>query len=158
MLWRQYWTKDYQHEYLFTFKGEKYFVHSIVALTENGKKYLETTKDKVILTEHFINLNNTECWTYEIGWASGANMPLRVSTDCHPDKLIDKVVVSAHADYVERTILGAQANSYTNGIKHTKKDWEIANVRNAWLILIATFIAAAFFKDLCIKLLIRIIA
>lgn len=156
MRYCQYWTKNYEHEYLFTFKDKKYLVHSIVRLTKKGKMYLETTKDQAILTEHFIDNHEKEWWTYEVGWAYPTNQPLRVSTDVHPNEIIDEVIVSASVDYAERELFGTQATSYTNGIKNTPKDWEIPEVRKAWIYLILIFIGSAIFKDWYIKLIIRV--
>ena len=156
MLCYQYGTKRYEHEYLFTFKGEKYLVYSIVRLTSEGKMYLDTTKEQVILTEHFINWNGKECWTYQVGWAYQTNQPLRVSTDCHPDKIIEEVILPASANYVEREIFGTKASSYTKGTKHKAKDLEIPELRKAWVYLILIFIGASIFKDWYIKLIIRI--
>lgn len=154
MIYHQLWTKHYQHEYLFTFKGEKYFVHSIVELTKKGKMHLEVSNQQVILTEHFIGPNGKECWTYEVGWAYGANKPRRISTDCHPNKLIEKIVIPASEDYAEREIFGIHASSYTNGIKHTKKDWEIVEVRNAWIYFFLVCFGALIFKDWYVKIII----
>lgn len=158
MLCHQYYTKDYEHEYLFTFKNKKYLVYSIVKLTKQGKMYLETTKDNVILTEHFINLDGKECWTYNVGWSHAINKPLYVSTDKHPNQLIDEIVVPANIDYTERELFGTQAASYSNGIKNTPKDWEIPEMRKAWIYLIMIFIGVSIFKDWYVKLIIRIVS
>ena len=152
----QYWTKNYEHEYLFTFKGKKYLVHSVVSLTKKGKMYLETTNNQAILTEHFINRDGKDWWTYEVGWAYPINQPLRVSTDVHPNEIIDEVIAPASVDYAERELFGTQATSYTNGIKNIPKDWDIPEMWKAWIYLILIFIGAAIFKDWYVKLIIRI--
>lgn len=155
MRYCQYVTKNFKHEYFFTFKDENYLVHSIVRLSKKGKKYLDTTKDQAILTEHFINYDGKECWTYVVGWAHGANKPLRISIDQHPNNVIEEVIIPASANYMQRELFGTKATSYTEGTKHTHKDWEITEVRNAWIYLILIFIGAAIFKDWYVRLIIR---
>ena len=62
----------------------------------------------------------------------------------------------ASADYAEREIFGTQASSYTKGTKHTAKDWEIPEVRTAWIYFLLIYIGVAIFKDWYVKLIIRV--
>ena len=156
MLMRQYFTKNYEHRYCFQFQGKTYLVHSIVELTEEGRRYLGAKKNQVILTEHFIEHDGKKCWTYTLGYDNRTNILQRVSTDCPPDKLIQRVVEAATEDYASREIFGTQSPVYTTGVKHTKKDWEIPEVRTGWIIVFVVFILSALFKDWYVKLIIRI--
>ena len=153
-----YYTKNYKHKYSFNFQGNEYLVHSIVRLTEYGQKYLESAKREVILTEVFYNWNNVLCWKYEFKTFSAINPVKTISTDVPPEQLIEEVIHPATYGYMEREVLGIDAPSYTSGKKVAKKDWEITEVKNAWLIFIAVFILAAIFKDWYVQLMIRLFA
>ena len=153
-----YWTKNYKHEYSFDFKGQKYLVHSIVRLTEEGQKYLGAAKREAVLTEAFYNWNNVRCWTYEFRTYSLTTPVKTLSTDTPPDKLIENVIHPATAGYMEREVFGTYAPSYTTGRKVQSKDWEIPEVRTAWLIFLVIFFAVSIFKDWYVKFIIRIVA
>lgn len=154
MLICKYWTKDYKHDYFFKFKGNEYRVHSIVRLTEEGKRYLGALSDEVILTECFINWNGKRCWKYEFKSVEPPFSLVNYSTDKSPNKLIKEIVIPATADYASREILGANSPVYATGIKHTKKDLEIPELRVAWLVYILVFIGAMIFKDWYVKIII----
>jgi len=155
MLVYKFWTKDYKQEYYFEFEGKRYLTHSIVRLTDEGQRYLESNTKEVILTEQFINWNGVRCWKYEfkkLGLTGGVTT---ASTDRPPSELIDEVVIPSNQEYAEREIFGMESPAYKNGIKHTKKDWEIPEVRNGWIILILVIIGASIFKDWYVQLIIR---
>lgn len=158
MLTHKLLTNNYKHDYFFEFKGEKYRVHSIVKLTEKGRLYLGALKREVILTEVFINLKGKRCWKYEFQSVALNEGITNASTDLPPNKLIEEVITPATAEYASREILGIDSPVYKKGEKHTKKDWEIPEVRRGWIILIVIFIISAFFKDWYVRLIIRIVA
>ena len=158
MLERKLLTKNYKHDYFFVFHGEKYRVHSIVRLTEQGRVYLGALKREAILTEVFINWNGKRCWKYEFR-STALNVGItNASTDVPPNKLIEEVITPATVEYASREILGTDSPFYQTGEKHTKKDWEIPEVRRGWIILIAIFIGSLIFKDWYVKLIINIVA
>lgn len=150
----------YDHEYFFEFKGEKHRVHSVVRLTEEGRTYMGFARREVILTEVYFDRHiGRMFWKYQgKDWAY--NIGIRdKSTDTPPDKIIDEVIESASAEYASREMFGVDSPCYqSNGTKHTKKDWEIPEVRRAWIIFIVVFIAVAIFKDWYIQWIIRIVA
>ena len=158
MLITKLYTKDYKHEYWFTFKGEKYRVHSIVKLTEEARWYFGSNSREVILTEEFVNQKGVRCWKYEYR-TLGPNCHItNAVTNRTPDELIEEVVIPAKDEYASREIFGTLSPNYTTGEKHTPKDWEIPEVRNGWIILILIFIGVAIFKDWYVQLIIRIAA
>ena len=156
----QYISSHYDHEYFFEFKGEKHRVHSVVRLTEEGRWYLGFARREVILTEVYFNKHRGRTfWKYE-----GKDMAYNVgilnkSTDRPPDELIEEVVASASAEYASREMFGIDSPAYkTGGIKHTKSDWEIPEVRKGWIIFILVFIGVSLFNPWYVKLIIRIAA
>lgn len=153
----QFYTKKYKHINTFTFQNQEYRNQSIVTLTEEGKNYLKSKKNNAILTEHFITPKGKEWWTYEIGWSMASKKPLSVSTDKPPDELLEEVKIIATTAYAERATLGVNTQSYKKGRVIKKKDWEIKEVRNGWIVFILLFIAVGIFKDWYIELLLRII-
>lgn len=151
-------TKNYNHTYSFTFQGKFYIVYSAVILSENGKSKLGVTKDQVILTEHFTYYNGKECWTYEVGWKSGVNMPLRVTTDIPPEELIERVSIPGTLGYLERELFGDKATSYKQGKKVTTPDYKIPGLMSKWVIFILVCIGAMLFKDWYVKVIIWTVA
>lgn len=158
MLTYKLWTKEFKHQYSFHFKGKEYLVHSIVRLTDEGKRYLGSRTHEVILTEQFINRKNRYCWTYTFKSIEVSGHIVHASTDRTPDDLIDKVVMPATTGYTSRAVLCVDSTEYKTGQKHTKKDWEIPEVAIGWIILIAVFIGSSIFKDLYVRLIVRIAA
>lgn len=153
-------TSRYEHEYFFEFKGEKYRVHSIVKLTEEGRRYLKFARKEVILTEVFFNPHcKRTCWKYE-GKDIKPNIGINnKNTDRPPDELIEEIVMPASAEYASREILGTSSPVYkTNATKHTKKDWEIPELRKAWIIFVLVFIGISIFADWYVQLILRFIA
>lgn len=148
------YTKDYKHDYHFEFKGEKYRVHSIVRLTEDGRHYLGAWRREVILTEQFTFRNGKLCWTYEFKSISMTTGIVRKSTDVPPDKLIEEIVQPATDEYFLREKFGVQAPNYTEGTKYTTPDKDIPEVRQAWFWYIVVFFGAFIFKDWYVKALI----
>lgn len=158
MLTRKLLTKDYKHDYFFEFNGEEYRVHSIVRLTEKGRLYLGALKREAILTEVFINWNGKRCWKYEFRSSALNEGVTNAATDVPPNKLIEEVITPATTEYASREILGVNSPVYQTGEKHTKKDWDIPEVRRGWVILIVIFIITSLFKNWYVQLPIRIAA
>lgn len=156
MLCCKLWTKDYKHDYYFEFKGEKYRVYSIVKLTEEGRFYLGARKREVILTEQFTYRNGKLCWTYEFKSISLTEGILRKSTDVPPDKLIEEIIQPATDEYFLREQFGVQAPNYKEGTKYTTSDWDITEVRHAWIAYILVCIGVFIFKDWYVRSLIWI--
>lgn len=150
-------TNKYKHEYTFKFKNVKYHVHSIVYLTDEGKHYLNSRTNEAILTEVFINWNGNRCWKYEFRSGKRFGGITNASTDIPPDKLIEEVMSPASGDYMLREVCGPEWNA-SSGVKHTKKDLEIPEVRNGWIIFILVSFGAFIFKDWYITLIIQLIA
>lgn len=148
-----------KREYFFEFKGESYRVHSVVKLTDKAQMYLGFADREVILTEVYYHLNGRKMWKYQ-GKDIAYNIGVRnKSTDTPPDEIIEKIVESASADYASREILGTNSPVYTtNATKHTKKDWEIPELKREWIIFILVFIGVSIFQDWYIQLILRIIA
>ena len=151
-------TKNYKHDYWFEFNGKAYRVNSIVKLTEKGRGYLKSRTREVILKEHFIGPSNKEMWKYEFNGQSLTEGITNVSTNRHPDELIEEVVIPATYEYSSREIFGVNSSEYNNGEKNSKKDLYIPEVRRAWIIYIIFFIAVAIFKDWYVKVALRIVA
>ena len=158
MLYRKLCTKYYTPEYSFEFKGNTYLVHSIVRLTNNGRKYLGAARDEVILTEVFVNHNGTKCWKYVFKSNDLSIGVTDASTDIPPDELLEEVLMAASEGYSQREVFGRDAPSYKSGRKITKKDWEIPEVRNSWITLIIVVFAASIFKDWYVQWTIRLAA
>ena len=155
MLYRKLCTQYYKKEYGFEFNEKTYLLHSIVRLTEEGRRYLEAARDEAILTEVFIDHNGNRFWKYvfkSIDWSIGVT---DVSTDRPPDELLEDVILPASAGYAEREIFGRDATSYTSGRKITKRDIEIPEVFAGWCVLIFIVIAASIFNDWYITLIVR---
>lgn len=141
----------------FKFNDKHYLVHSVVRLTDEGKKYLGSRTKEVVLTEVFYNWNNVLCWTYQFRGLSLTSGVIERSTDRPPDELIEEVVMPATPNYTEREVLGENASSYKAGNKKKPKDWEIPEVLTGWVIYIIIFFAVAIFKDWYVRLIIRIV-
>ena len=93
----KYWTANYKHDPRFKFRGQEYYVHSIVRLTEKGREYLGARTRDVILVEQFTNYNGKLCWKYLFQSASYlVSKPIDCSTDKTPDELIEKIVIGAN--------------------------------------------------------------
>jgi hypothetical protein len=150
------WTKDYKHDYHFEFKGERYRVHSIVRLTEEGRFYLGAYKREVILTEQFTYRNGKLCWTYEFKSVSLTEGILRKSTDVPPDELIEEIIQPATDEYFLREQFGVQAPNYKEGTRYTTFDWNISELRSGWITYILVFFGAFIFKDWYIRAIIWI--
>ena len=159
MLMPQLYTKKYEHEYWFDFKGKRYRVHSVVKLTDEGRSYLEMSRKEVILTEVFhSNFGGKKMWTY-----LGDDIRLHIgvrdkSTDVPPDELIEEVIEAASQEYASREILGANSPYFATGEKNVPKDWDIPEVKMGWIIFILVFIGAFIFRDWYVQLIIRLIA
>jgi hypothetical protein len=151
-------TNAYKHDYFFKFNGEQYRVHSIVRLTEYGKLYLGAFKHEAILKEQFTFDNGRLFWKYEFMSSTLNAGVTNVSTDEAPEKIIEYVIVPSNDDYFLQEEFGIQAPNYKSGIKETKMDYEIAEVRRGWFIFILVFIGASIFKDWYVQLIIRVIA
>ena len=151
----KFYTRDYPHKYTFSFKGKEYAVHSIVRLTPKGKMDLGSQTDEVILLEKFTGPNDKTWWKYQFRSIEGGCI-IDASTDVPLDKMIEEVVVPATEDYVIREMFGPNVKLSATAIKHAKKDWEIPEVRKAWIIYIAIFLGVAIFKDWYVQLLIRV--
>lgn len=154
----RFWTKDYKHVMTFKFNNKHYLVHSVVRLTDEGKKYLGSRTKEVVLTEVFYNWNNILCWKYQFRGLSLTSGVIELCTDRPPDELIEEVVIPATPNYTEREVFGTNASSYTTGNKKKPKDWEIPEVLTGWIIYIIIFFTVAVFKDWYVKLIIRIAA
>lgn len=152
----KFYTRNYKHQYSFNFKGKEYNVHSVVRLTPRGKRELGARSNEAILTERFIGPNNKTWWKYQFKSIEITGGIIDVSTDIRLDKMVEEVIVPASTNHMQREVLGVSLNPSTTAIKHTKKDWEIPEVRTAWLIYIAIFFGVAIFKDWYVQLLIRI--
>ena len=119
-------TNHYEHQDSFSFKDKYYRVHSIVRLTESGRKILRSRTNKVILTEQFNWWNGKTCWKYIFNkWPSGCTDAI---TDISPDKLIEDIVIEASVEYASIETLGVYSPYYKTGKKYSKKDWEIPEV------------------------------
>lgn len=152
-------TDHYEHDYFFKFKGEKYRVHSVVRLTEEGRLYLGAARREVILTEQFTNWNKSTCWKYEFKSIKYNVGIINKCTDRTPDDLIAEIIMPASADYAAREILGPSSFTYkVNATKHTKKDWEIPELKKAWFVFILVFIGTSVFADWYIQLILRFVA
>lgn len=158
LLYYKLWTDKYTHKYYFEFKGKVYLVHSIVRLTEEGRKYLGAMKREAILTECFIMHDDTPFYKYMFKSSSLSIGITNASTDRSPDELVEDVIMPASDGYSEREIFGRDAPSYTSGKKISKKDWEIPELRIRWIIFILVVIFAGIFQPWYLKLLIRGIA
>lgn len=161
MLMIKNYTAQYKHDYLFEFKGEKYLVHSIVRLTNEARDYLGARRNEVILTEvYYDHIVKRTFYVYQCqGTSYNSIKPINQSTDRLPDEMIEEIVTPATGDYASREIFGIDSPVYKkNGTKHTKKDWEIPEVRRGWIIFILVFIAAFIFQDWYVQLIIRIVA
>ena len=157
MLVYKYLTKNKKHEYSFEFKGNKYHIHSVVKLTERGKKYLGARTHEAILTEVFLGWNNMRFWKYEFRSIEGFGHITNASTDIPPDNLIAEVIAPASGNYMLREIVGSQWNA-SSETRHTKKDMEIPEVRIGWIIFVAVSLLAFIFKDWYLTLMIQIVA
>lgn len=141
---KQLHTKDYRHKYFFEFKGKLYPINSYVKLTQEGKKYLETTFDNVQLTQHFfIDDKGLECWTFVTDFIDWPVRPFRISTDKPLEELIEEVIQ-----------LEPQNSA---SIKVQLKDWEVPDVVAGWICFAIFFIMVEIFKDWSIKLILRIV-
>ena len=74
--------------------------------------------------------------------------------------MIEEVVSPASADYASREILGTASPVYQTetSTKHSKKDWEIPELRKAWIIFILVFIGISIFADWYVQLILRFAA
>lgn len=153
----KYLTVNYKHDDTFTFKGEEYYVHSIVRLTEKGRDYLGAKRHEVILTEQFTNWNGKLCWKYEFRSANFCTTwPVDYSTDKTPDELIEEVVMPATDDYRSREVLGVYSPVWTKGKKNVPKDWKDPTLIKLWVMFILCFVGAAVFQG-ALKWLVRIV-
>ena len=154
------YSKKYKHDYFFEFKGEKYRVHSVVKLTEEARLYLGAMRNEVILTEVYYDHHfNRTFYKYEFKSIKYNIDIINKSTDRDPNEMIEEVIMPASTEYTSREIQGVDSPYYKeNGTEHTKSDWEIPEVRRAWIIFILVFIVAFIFKDWYIQWIIRIVA
>ena len=153
----RYLTTNYKHDPKFIFRGQEYYVHSIVRLTEKGREYLGARIRDVILVEQFTNYNGKLCWKYLFQSANYlVSKPMDCSTDKTPDELIEKIVIPATVAYYSRETFGVNSPYYKTGIKHRPFDWQIPEVRKAWLVFLLAFMGAFVLKDVGFKWMIRV--
>lgn len=161
MLAPMYSSRGCKHEYFFEFKGEKYRVHTVVKLTDEARNYLGAWRHEVVLKEVFYDkvLDRT-LYKYEFKSIAYNVGIINKSTDRLPDEMIEEIVVPASADYASREILGTSSPVYKTeaATKHNKKDWEIPEVRKAWIIYILVFIGVSIFADWYVQLILRFLA
>lgn len=142
-------TNHYEHHDCFTFQGKQYYVHSIVKLTEDGRKFLRSRTNKIILTEQFIRPDSRLCWKYVFHrWSNGLTNAI---TDKSPDELIESIVMPASMEYSSIQTHGAASPYYKTGKKYAKKDWEIPVVLKGWIIFAVLFVACQVFKETLLK-------
>lgn len=145
MVQYKWFTKNFEHQDCFTFQGKQYYTHSIVRLTEEGRKILRSRTNKVILTEQFTWWNGKTCWKYQFHkWSSGR---IDAITDVPPDELIESIVIEASMEYSSIETLGALSPYYKTGKKYYKKDWEIPEVLKGWIIFAILFVVCQIFKE-----------
>lgn len=147
-----------RQDYFFEFKGEKYRVHSVVRLTDEARRYLGAWRHEVVLTEVYTDeRRNLTLYRYEFKSIAYNVGIINKSTDRLPDEMIEEVVMPASADYASREILGTSSPVYQTetAIKHSKKDWEIPELRKAWIIFILVFIGISIFADWYIQFILR---
>jgi hypothetical protein len=155
------WTKDYKKDPTFIFNGHEYLVHSVVRLTEEGRRYLGAWNKEVVLIEQFTYYNGKLCWKYEFKSVDLTTSDvINVSTDKTPDELIEEVIQSASYDYYVREELDkfGVSNINTNTKKNITPAWKITEVRKATIYYIIVIFTVVIFKDWYIKLIIRIAA
>ena len=153
-------SKNYKHDYFFEFKGEKYRVHSVVRLTDEAKSYLGAWRHEVILTEVYTDeRRNITFYKYEFKSISYNVGIINKSTDRLPDEM-EEIVQPASADYASREILGTSSPVYQieAATKHSKKDWEIPELRKAWVVFALVFVGVSIFADWYVQLILRFIA
>lgn len=158
MIYRQLWTQDYEHKYFFKFKDKDYRVHTVVKLTDSGRRHLKANKNQVILTEYFIDWTGQDCWSYVVGYSDSIRMSMKVSTNTPPDELIEEIVLEPSADYVSRELFGQESPVYKTGTKHTRKDWEIPEVRRGWIVFALVCIGSFILKDWYLRVIISGVA
>ena len=150
-----------KQDYFFEFKGEKYRVHSVVRLTEEARMYLGAWRREVILTEIYTDeRRNLTLYRYEFKSIKYNVGIINKSTDRLPDEMIEEVITPASADYASRQILGTSSPVYQTetATKHSKKDWEIPELRKAWIIFILVFIGISIFADWYVQFILRFLA
>lgn len=146
-----------QHEYWFEFNQQQYRVHSIVKLTDSARIDMGFIDNEVILVEVYYGAHGRKFWKYK-GKDVRYNIGVQEkSIDIPPDEIIEEVVMGAPAEYASREILGVDSPVYAkNGTRHTRKDWEIPELRVAWVIFILAFIFVSIFKDWYIQIMLRL--
>lgn len=147
-----------RQDYFFEFRGEKYRVHSVVRLTEEARMYLGAWRREVVLTEIYTDeRRNLTLYRYEFKSIKYNVGIINKSTDRLPDEMIEEVITPASADYASRQILGTSSPVYKTETvtKHSKKDWDIPELRKAWIIYVLVFIGISIFADLFIQLILR---
>ena len=143
----QWHTKDFRHEYFFTFKGKSYPLNSYVKLTEEGKKFLDTKFDNVQLTEHFYyDRKGFECWKFVTRYIDYPPRPFTVSTNKPLEELAEEVIPPVPPD----------PNLQQKYSRVSFRDWEVPDVMFGWFCYAAFFIVVEVFKDWFIKLILRI--
>ena len=161
MLYNKLITNTYDHEYLFNFNGNDYFVHSIVRLTEYGKRYLGARKRDAILKEHFKYSDGRLCWTYEFIGNSYNYYTTTATTDEPPEKIIEKILCNAEFNYCIREELvrqGIPAPKDKNATVISSKDFDIQEVRHGWIVWGLFCILILFFKDWYVQVLLFVIS
>ena len=149
-------TKNYEHQDFFSFQKNNYRVHSIVKLTDQGRKILKSRTNKVILTEQFIWIRDKICWKYEFNkWPGGR---ISAITDIPPNEMIESIVMEASMEHASIETLGSNSPYYKTGKKYSKKDWQIPEVLIGWIIFIAICFVTEVFKETLIKASIRGVA
>ena len=127
-------------------------------LTSDGQKYLGSETSEVILTEQFLYYNGNVCWKYEFRSCKLTDGIINVTTNKTPDELIEDVVVEASYGYASRQLFGKNSPEYNQGVRHRKKDFEIAELRKGWIIFIIVFLLVSIFKDWYIQVILRLFA
>ena len=154
-------SRNCKHEYFFEFKGKKYRVCSVVKLTDEARCYLGAARQEVILTEvYYDHKFDGTFYKYEFKSIKYNVGIINKSTDRLPDEMIEEIVMPASAEYASREILGTASPVYQTetATKHSKKDWEIPELRKAWIVFILVFIGVSIFADWYIQLILRFIA
>lgn len=150
-----------KHDYFFEFKGKKYRVHSVVKLTDEAQNYLGAWRKEVILTEVYTDeRRNITFYKYEFKSIAYNVGIINKSTDRLPDDMLEEVISPASADYASREILGTSSPVYQTetATKHSKKDWEIPELRKAWVIYVLVFIGVSIFIDWYVQFILRFAA
>lgn len=125
--------EDYQYFDNFIYKGERYYINSVVKLSKDAQIFLGSENEYSQIIQREITNTGKERWAYVVK-VDGSEV-YHAFTTVSPDQLIEEVTIPA--------VLTSQCKNKTE----CYSDFEVPGVITGWIIYIAIMIGSLIFVD-----------